>query len=141
MFIQQLDKSHGSPPRKNNSKKQNVQFHYWTVCYDWYERTFFIHSATKIRNIFSAMIILGKLDNWIFKWDMKRKCSPWTTQICFQNLSNSFELRAVSSQSGYPSKLKKTKSIFTIKRRLTDYKLNKGTWLQNNHLAFQWYAL
>ena len=51
MFIQQLDKSHGSPPRKNNSKKQNVQFHYWTVCYDWYERTFFIHSATKIRNI------------------------------------------------------------------------------------------
>ena len=104
-----------------------------------------VHSAPKMTHIFSAMIIFGKSHNWIIKWDMIWKCSHWTTQIRFQNLSNSFELWAVSRQRGYPSKSKSQNRFsqlnVALQRSVKDYKLNKDTQWKNNHLAFQWYAL
>ena len=61
-----------------------------------------VHSATKLWNIFSALVIFKKSDNWNIKWDMIWKGNTWTTQFCFQKLSNSFELWAVSRQSEHP---------------------------------------
>jgi len=93
--------------------------------------------SSKNDAIFSAIIIFGKSDNWIIKWDVIWKCSHWTTQIRFQNLGNSFELWAVSRQRGYPSKSKSQNRFsqlnVALQHSVKDYKLNKGTWWKKNH--------